>query len=148
MKAFYNNVGEQGEGGLDTVNLIPVDVEKKISPLQREIALIEDKLAKQKTSEAEVLAWTDRLVKRRLAWEPLAISKLSVPKGNPMIASDALGFELTPIKAGTQPVVASVKLRAGRRSPRCASSASRKRMRRAWSLAACRCSCRRCSRSF
>jgi hypothetical protein len=113
MKAFYNNVGEQGDGGLDTVNLPSADSGKKIAPLQREIAVIEEKLAKQKTSEAEVRAWADRLVKRRLAWEPLAISKLAVPKGKPMIASDARGFELAPIKAGAQPVVASVKVRAG-----------------------------------
>ncbi len=113
MKAFYNNVGEQGDGGLDTVNLPSTDSEKKTAPLHTEIAGIEEKLAKQKTSEAEVRAWADRLVKRRLAWEPFEISKLSVPKGKPALASDARGFELAPIKAGTQPVVASVKVRAG-----------------------------------
>ncbi len=113
MKAFYNNVGEQGDGGLDMVSLPSLDAGKIVAPLQSEIAGIEDKLAKQKAAEAEVRAWADRLVKRRLAWEPFEIAKLAVPKGKPQLASDARGFDLAPIKNETKAVVASVKVRAG-----------------------------------
>ncbi len=115
MKAFYNNVGEQGDGGLDTIDKPSPDLEKSIAPLRLQIAAVEDKVAKQKIAAADLRAWADRLVKQRLAWEPFEISKLAVPAGKPAVASDSRGFDLAVVKRGTKPVVASVKVKAGTR---------------------------------
>ena len=94
MKAFFNTVGEQGDGAQDTLAMPSPDIEKKIAPLQKDAAALQDKLAKLKADDATVRAWADRLVKQRLAWEPFEIVKLNAQQGEPKAASDGRAFEL------------------------------------------------------
>ena len=115
MKAFFANVGEQGDGNQDSITLPSADIEKKIAPMQTEIASLQDKLAKQKSDDADVRAWADRLVKQRLKWEPFEIAKLAAPQGKPKASSDARAFDLSPINREARPVVATVKVPAGKK---------------------------------
>ncbi len=115
MKAFFNTVGEQGDGNQDSITLPSGDIEKKIAPMQKEITELQDQLAKQKSDDADVRAWADRLVKQRLKWEPFEIAKLAAPQGKPKAASDARAFELSPINREARPVVATVKVPAGKK---------------------------------
>ena len=115
MKAFFANVGEQGEGAQDLLTLPSQDIEKKLAPLQAEVSALQDKLAKQATTDAEVRAWADRLVKQRLAWEPLVIAKNTAPQGKPKAASDGRAFDLGVVNREIKPVVATVKLPAGKK---------------------------------
>ncbi len=115
LKAFFNNVGEQGDGAQDSVTLPSQDIEKRLAPLQKEIAGLQDKLAKQNIPDADVRAWADRLVKQKLVWQPFEIAKLSAPQGKPKVSSNARGFELDLVNRESKPVVATVKLPAGQK---------------------------------
>ncbi len=115
MKAFFANVGEQGEGAQDSVTLPSQDIEKRLAPLQTEVTAWQDKLAKQAIAAADVRAWADRLVKQRLEWEPLEIAKITAPQGEPKTASDARAFDLSLVNRENKPIVATVKLPAGKR---------------------------------
>jgi len=114
MKAFFSNVGEQGEGALDTVTLSSPELEKKITPLQKEVVALQEMLARQKVTDTDVRAWADRLVKQRLEWEPFEIAKISAPQGKPKAASDNRAFNLGIVRKEAKPVVASVKVPAGK----------------------------------
>jgi len=115
MKAFFANVGEQGDGAQDSVTLPAPDIEKRVEPLQREVKELKAMLAKQSIADADVRAWADRLVQERLTWQPLEISKVSAPQGKPVIAADAHAFDLSPVNREAKPVVATVKLPAGKK---------------------------------
>ena len=104
---------------------------KRLAPLQEEIAALQEKLAKQKTAETEVRAWADRLVKQRLAWEPLRDRKAHRAEGKaeePRATRAA--FDLG---SGRKETHSPWSRREGaareRRSRRCASSARRRPMR-------------------
>ena len=114
MKAFFSNVGEQGDGALDTVVLSSPELEKQIAPLQKEVVALKEKLKKQRITDTDVRAWADRLVKQRLVWEPFEIVKLSAPQGKPKAASDSRAFDLGIVKNEAKPLVASVKVPAGK----------------------------------
>lgn len=114
MKAFFSNVGEQGDGTLDTVTLSSPELEKKITPLQKEVVALQEKLAKQKVTDTDVRDWADRLVKKPLAWEPFEIAKINAPQGKPKAASDGRAFDLGIVRKEAKPVVASVKVPAGK----------------------------------
>src|SRR5262249_49685551 len=115
MKAFFNTVGEQGDGAQDTLMMPSPDIEKKIAPLQKEAAAMQDTLAKLKADDATVRAWADRLAKQRLWWEPCEIVKLSAQQGEPKAASDGRAFELGLINREGRPLVATVKVPAGKK---------------------------------
>ena len=115
MKAFFANVGEQGDGTQDSLVLPAPEIEKKIAPLQTESAALQEKLAKQKADDTDVRAWADRLVKQRVAWEPFEITKLSAQHGEPKAASDGRAFDLGLINREGRPVVATVKVPAGKK---------------------------------
>ena len=115
MKAFFANVGEQGDGAQDSITLPAPDLERRMAPLQKEMAALQDKLAKQKAGDADVRAWADRLVKQRVAWEPFEITKLSAQQGEPKASGDGRGFELGLINREGRPLVATVKVPAGKR---------------------------------
>ena len=57
MKAFFSNVGEQGEGALDTVTLSSPELENKIAPLQKEVVALQEKLSKQKVTDTDIRVW-------------------------------------------------------------------------------------------
>lgn len=114
MKAFFSNVGEQGDGAQDTVVLSSPELEEKIAPLQKAVVALQEKLAKQKITDTDVRAWAERLVKQRLAWEPFEMVKVSAPQGKPKAASDNRSFDLGLVKKETRPVVVSVKVPAGK----------------------------------
>lgn len=115
MKAFFNNVGEQGDGAPSTLLLPTGEIEAKVAPLLREIAALNDTLEKQKVADTDVRAWADRLVQQRLAWEPFEIAKLGAPQGRPKASSDSRAFELSLIRRAADPVVVTVKAPAGRK---------------------------------
>jgi hypothetical protein len=115
MKAFFNNVGEQGDRAPDTLPVPTPEIETKVAPLQKEIAALNEKLGKLKTADADVRAWADRLAKQRLAWEPFEIAKLAAPQGKPKASSDSRAFDLNPIRRGTEPLVATLKVPAGKK---------------------------------
>jgi hypothetical protein len=115
LKAFFSNVGEQGDGVQDSIVLPDADIEKRIAPLQKEATSLQDKLAKQVIVDDDVRAWADRLVQQRLTWEPLEIGKITAPQGKPKPASDARAFDLGLINNEARPMVATVKIPAGRK---------------------------------
>lgn len=129
MKAFFNNVGEQGDGVLDKVVTASAELEKQISPLQAEARALQENLAKQAVNPAVVRTWANRLVKQRLAWQPFEIAKVAAPQGNPKATSDARAFDLSPVKGGKpdgkrgkkakaspeDPVVVTLKIPAGKK---------------------------------
>ena len=115
MKAFFANVGEQGDGNQDSITLPAPDIEKKIAPMQGEVKALQEKLAKQKADDADVRAWADRLVKQRVAWEPFEIAKLSAQQGEPKATGDEGAFELGLINREGRPLVATVKAPAGKK---------------------------------
>jgi hypothetical protein len=100
MKAFFNNVGEQGDGVPDKIVTPSVELEKQIAPLQAEAKALQVSLAKHAVTAAEVSAWADRLVKQRLAWEPFEIAKVAAPRGKPKLSSDSRAFDFSPVKSG------------------------------------------------
>jgi hypothetical protein len=115
MKAFFANVGEQGDGAQDSVTLPAPDIEKQIAPMQAEVKALQDKLAKQTVADADVRVWADRLVKEKLAWQPLEIAKVNGPEGKPTAAADARAFDLSLVNREAKPIVATVKIPAGKK---------------------------------
>ncbi len=100
MKAFFNNVGEQGDGVMDKVVTASAELEKQTAPLQAEAKALQESLAKQDVNPAVVRTWANRLVKQRLAWQPFEVSKVTASRGNPKASSDARAFDLSPLKGG------------------------------------------------
>jgi len=115
LKAFFANVGEQGEGTQDSITIPSPDIERRVKPLQKQVADLQDKLARQNIAEADVRAWADRLVKQRVAWQPFEISNLSAPQGKPKAAGDARAFDLSLVNRENKPIVATVKVPAGKK---------------------------------
>ncbi len=116
MKAFFNSVGEQGDGAQDTLTMPLPEIEKKIAPLQTERDALQGKLAKQKSDDSQVRAWADRLVRQRLAWEAFEITKLTpAPQGKPKLSGDARAFDLSPVNREGRPLVTTVKVPAGKK---------------------------------
>jgi len=91
------------------------EIEGRVAPLQREGNALQDKLAKLSVADAALRAWADRLVKQRLAWEPFEISKITAPQGKPKTASDARAFDLGLVNRESKPLVATVKVPAGKK---------------------------------
>jgi hypothetical protein len=115
MKAFFANVGEQGDGTQDSIMLPAPELEKRVAPLQKEMTALQDKLAKQKADDTDVRAWADRLVKQRVAWEPFEIVKLGAQQGEPKVSSDGRAFELGLVNREGRPLVATVKVPPGKK---------------------------------
>jgi Protein of unknown function (DUF1553)/Protein of unknown function (DUF1549) len=114
LKAFFNNVGEQGDGAQDTVTLPSQEIEDRLQPLLLSVDDLQKKLAQQQVTEEEIRAWAERLMKRRLAWHPFEIQKLSASQGNPTVTSDARGFDLSRVNRGGEPIIATVNVPPGK----------------------------------
>jgi mono/diheme cytochrome c family protein len=115
MKAFFANVGEQGGGNQDTQPLPSPEIENQLAPLLSEVLTWQGRLDNLRIEDREVREWADRLTKKRLKWEPFEIATIKAPQGKPTKAGDSRAFDLSLINREGQPVVATVKLPAGRK---------------------------------
>ncbi len=115
LKAFFNNVNEQGDGNQDTLILPSKEVEERIAPLQAEVTALQETLDNQKIDDEDVKGWADRLVAERLVWIPFEISRLSAPQGKPKLAVDSQAFELDLVNREGKPIVATLKLPADKK---------------------------------
>jgi hypothetical protein len=115
LKAFFNNVGEQGVGNQDVITLPSKEIDQRLGPLLAQVASLQDELAKQNVADAEVRAWADRLVNQKLVWQPLEIRQLTARQGKPKATSDGRAFDLSLVNRENQPLVATVALPAGRK---------------------------------
>lgn len=113
LKAFFNNVGEQGEGSQDTITIPEPTIDRQLASLQDELATLQKKLASQDTSDATVAAWAQRLVAQPLAWQPLEIANLSGKQGTPQAAEDGGSFALQPVSSENTPLKFVAKIPAG-----------------------------------
>ncbi len=110
LKAFFNNVGEQGDGGQDSLSLPSAEIEAKIAPLQAQLDSAQEQLKKLQISDADVRAWADRLVTQRLQWQPFEIKAVSGKQGAPKATSDATAVELNLVNRENSAIKVSIKL--------------------------------------
>jgi len=114
FKAFFSSVGEQGDGSQDSVKIPTPEIEGRVAPLQREGNALQDKLAKLSVADA-ACARGRPAGEAKLAWEPFEISKITAPQGKPKTASDARAFDLGLVNRESKPLVATVKVPAGKK---------------------------------
>ncbi len=114
MKAFFNNVGEQGDGGQDALSMPSAEIEAKVAPLQAQLDEWQGKLKQLQVSDADVQQWADRLVQQRLQWQSFEIKKVTGKQGAPKATSDSQSFELSLINRENTPVKVTAALPTGK----------------------------------
>lgn len=113
LKAFFNSVGEQGDGSQDTLVTRSPEIEAQLTPLRNQIAALERKIDLQPVEEAEVRVWADRLVKQPVAWQRFEIAEVDGSQGKPKLASDLKSFDLARVSREGKPFIVSVKVPRG-----------------------------------
>lgn len=114
LKAFFNNVGEQGDGAQDTIALPSATLDEQIATLQSELDSLQVQLSRREISEEEVQSWANRLVEQRLEWLPLEFLSVSAEQGSPALSNDHWTLHLGPVNRETSPIKVQLRLPVGR----------------------------------
>jgi hypothetical protein len=115
LKAFFANVGEQGEGGQDSLTLPMPEIDGRIAKLEGELAELRKETEARPIEQADIDRWAERLVRRPLVWEPLEIVAVAGEQGDPKPDEERRSFELGRVNRGNEPVKMTVRIPADRR---------------------------------